>query len=160
MRKDTWSVDDDRILAETVIESVKSGNTQGEGFKIAAEKLNRTVAACGFRWNSEVRKQYKDELEKAKQEKRALRENKNQKLHIPDTTENNENPFEILAKAVEEATAAYKRLQRDYNKLRRENIKLEQKLQEMPNGEDLNNLINMLNNARKLGFLKNESSAG
>lgn len=159
-RKDSWSAENDHILAEAILESVRNGGTQGEGFKVAAERLSRTPAACGFRWNSKVRKQYEDELEKAKQEKRTLRENKNQKLDIPDIAENSEDPFEILTKAVEEATAAYKRLQRDHNKLRRENVRLEQKLQEIPNGEDLDNLINMLNNARKLGFLKNESSAG
>ena len=29
--------------------------------------LSRTPAACGFRWNSYVRKQYKERIEEAKQ---------------------------------------------------------------------------------------------
>ena len=40
-----------------------------------ADRLNRTPAACGFRWNATVRKEYQKEIHEAKQnrkEKRAV----------------------------------------------------------------------------------------
>ncbi|KZE39078.1 transcriptional regulator [Bhargavaea cecembensis] len=64
-RKDRWTPEDDRILADTVIESVKNGGTQLGAFADAAEKLGRTKQACGFRWNKTLRKIHSAELEAA-----------------------------------------------------------------------------------------------
>lgn len=64
-RKDRWTPEDDRILADTVIESVKQGGTQLGAFAEAAEKLGRTKQACGFRWNKTLRKVHSAELEVA-----------------------------------------------------------------------------------------------
>ncbi|MET3575860.1 transcriptional regulator [Bhargavaea ullalensis] len=65
-RKDRWTAEDDRILAETVIGSVRKGGTQLEAFEAAAEKLGRTKQACGFRWNKNLRRYYEGELEAAR----------------------------------------------------------------------------------------------
>ncbi|MEK5645792.1 hypothetical protein BK138_35105 [Paenibacillus rhizosphaerae] len=59
-RKINWSTKDDNILAETVLNCIQNGKTQLIAFEEAAEKLNRTAAACGFRWNSTVRKTMKN----------------------------------------------------------------------------------------------------
>lgn len=65
-RKDSWSLDDDQILAEIVLRHVREGSTQLKAFEEASERLERTSSACGFRWNSEVRKQFEEALKQAK----------------------------------------------------------------------------------------------
>lgn len=66
VRQDAWSDAEDRLLAETVLSYIQSGRTQLEAFREISEKLSRTKAACGFRWNALIRKQYESEIEKAK----------------------------------------------------------------------------------------------
>ncbi|MFL1672543.1 RsfA family transcriptional regulator [Paenibacillus dendritiformis] len=61
-RKDTWKYEDDLILADIVLGYMKSGDTQTKAFEEAAKSLGRTSQACGFRWNSEVRKNYAKEI--------------------------------------------------------------------------------------------------
>lgn len=76
VRHDAWSHEDDLLLAETVLRFIREGSTQTAAFEEVGEKLNRTAAACGFRWNSELRKQYIQAIELAKkrrkEKKRAL----------------------------------------------------------------------------------------
>ncbi|MFD1018068.1 RsfA family transcriptional regulator [Thalassobacillus hwangdonensis] len=69
-RQDAWKEDEDLLLAETVLRCIRQGKTQLEGFKEVAEKLERTPAACGFRWNANVRKHYQRAIETAKSERK------------------------------------------------------------------------------------------
>ncbi|HEY4602405.1 MAG TPA: RsfA family transcriptional regulator [Cerasibacillus sp.] len=66
-RQDAWTKEEDHILAETVLRFIKEGKTQLEAFKLVANQLSRTSAACGFRWNATLRKEYSDEIEAAKE---------------------------------------------------------------------------------------------
>lgn len=66
LRQDAWLKENDEVLAEAVLRHVKEGSTQLNAFEEAGDKLNRTPAACGFRWNAVVRKRYEKELEEAK----------------------------------------------------------------------------------------------
>src|SRR5699024_738365 len=54
----------------TVLRYIREGKTQLEAFKDVAKQLSRTSAACGFRWNATIRKQYDDEIQRAKQERK------------------------------------------------------------------------------------------
>ncbi|SFL58407.1 hypothetical protein [Salibacterium qingdaonense] len=65
-RQDAWSTDEDIMLAEIVLRHVREGSTQLSAFQEAAEKLSRTAAACGFRWNACIRKKYEKAVELAK----------------------------------------------------------------------------------------------
>lgn len=65
-RNDSWTAEEDVLLAKTLLETVKAGGTQLTAFKSVGEKVGRTSAAVGFRWNSEVRKRYASELAEAK----------------------------------------------------------------------------------------------
>lgn len=58
VRQDAWSTEDDLILAEVTLRHIREGSTQLTAFEEVGEKIGRTAAACGFRWNSCVRKQY------------------------------------------------------------------------------------------------------
>ncbi|KEK25851.1 RsfA family transcriptional regulator [Bacillus gaemokensis] len=66
-RQDAWTNDEDLLLAEVVLRHIREGGTQLSAFKEVGRNLSRTPAACGFRWNSYVRKQYKERIEEAKQ---------------------------------------------------------------------------------------------
>ncbi|TYR77627.1 RsfA family transcriptional regulator [Rossellomorea vietnamensis] len=77
-RQDAWSQDEDLLLAEVVLRHIREGGTQLQAFEEVGRKLSRTAAACGFRWNSFVRKQYKSGIELAKRQRK---ENKKQSVH-------------------------------------------------------------------------------
>ncbi|SEG84580.1 transcription factor, RsfA family [Bacillus sp. ok061] len=69
-RQDSWTNDNDLLLASTVLQNIRNGGTQLAAFKEVAKLLARTPAACGFRWNSYVRKQYQEEIQQAKQDRK------------------------------------------------------------------------------------------
>ncbi|MBZ5751763.1 RsfA family transcriptional regulator [Metabacillus rhizolycopersici] len=90
-RQDAWSQENDLLLAETVLRHVRDGSTQLNAFEEVGDKLNRTSAACGFRWNAVVRHDYEKALQLAKKQRkqrmRALGKGqpvKKQLLYSPD----------------------------------------------------------------------------
>lgn len=81
-RQDAWTEDEDILLAETILRYIRQGKTQLDAFQEVAEKLTRTPAACGFRWNSTIRKQYTDAINLARNERKNgyfMKEQKNKK---------------------------------------------------------------------------------
>jgi len=58
------------LLAETVLRHVREGSTQLNAFEEVGDKLNRTSAACGFRWNAVVRHRYEKALQLAKKQRK------------------------------------------------------------------------------------------
>lgn len=70
VRQDAWSHEDDLLLAETVLRHVREGSTQLNAFEEVGDKLNRTSAACGFRWNAEVRRKYENAIDLAKRQRK------------------------------------------------------------------------------------------
>lgn len=72
-RQDAWTDDDDLLLAEVILRHIRDGSTQLNAFEEVGEKLSRTAAACGFRWNSVVRKRYEAAIEIAKAQRQALK---------------------------------------------------------------------------------------
>lgn len=72
-RQDAWTDDEDLMLAETVLRHIREGGTQLKAFEEVGKKLSRTGAACGFRWNSFVRKQYQSGIELAKKQRKELK---------------------------------------------------------------------------------------
>lgn len=74
-RQDAWTTEEDRLLADLVLSHIREGSTQLKAFKEAGAKLARTAAACGFRWNSYVRKAYQEEITLAKKERKQVQRN-------------------------------------------------------------------------------------
>ncbi|MBN3556272.1 RsfA family transcriptional regulator [Fictibacillus nanhaiensis] len=70
LRQDAWSEEDDLLLAETVLRHVREGSTQLHAFEEVGDKLERTSAAVGFRWNAIVRKKYEQALKIAKKQRK------------------------------------------------------------------------------------------
>ena len=89
-RQDAWSEENDLLLAETVLRHVREGSTQLNAFEEVGDKLNRTSAACGFRWNAVVRHDYEKALQLAKkqrkQRQRALGQPTKKLLYTPPET--------------------------------------------------------------------------
>ncbi|GGE66356.1 RsfA family transcriptional regulator [Priestia taiwanensis] len=71
-RQDAWTEDEDLLLAEVVLRHIREGGTQLSAFKEVGRNLSRTAAACGFRWNSYVRKLHKANIEEAKQHRKEI----------------------------------------------------------------------------------------
>ncbi|MBB6729669.1 RsfA family transcriptional regulator [Cohnella zeiphila] len=69
VRQDAWSPDDDLILAEVTLRHIRDGSTQLAAFEEVGQRIARTSAACGFRWNSCVRKRYDEAISIAKQQR-------------------------------------------------------------------------------------------
>lgn len=80
-RQDAWNQDEDLLLAEVVLRHIREGSTQLSAFEEVGRKLSRTAAACGFRWNSHVRKAYKTGIELAKKQRKEF---KKQSIDVKD----------------------------------------------------------------------------
>ncbi|MGV3487770.1 MAG: RsfA family transcriptional regulator [Tuberibacillus sp.] len=76
IRQDAWSEDEDLLLAETVLRHIREGSTQLVAFEEVGKALSRTSAACGFRWNSLVRKKYEEAILLAKKQRKELQNQK------------------------------------------------------------------------------------
>ncbi|WP_040204802.1 RsfA family transcriptional regulator [Neobacillus jeddahensis] len=95
-RQDAWSQDEDLLLAEVVLRHIREGGTQLQAFEEVGKQLSRTSAACGFRWNSYVRKQYKTGIELAKKQRKELKKQdipvEAELIHEPAKVENVQSP--------------------------------------------------------------------
>ncbi|MEH6987899.1 RsfA family transcriptional regulator [Cytobacillus firmus] len=107
-RQDAWSQDEDLLLAEVVLRHIREGGTQLQAFEEVGKQLSRTAAACGFRWNSYVRKQYKSGIELAKKQRKEMKKNpqaagSEYDLHaVPEKkTEKSENTVQEINREIE-----------------------------------------------------------
>lgn len=107
-RKDQWTITDDEKLAEIVISNVQNGRTQLEAFEQAAQQLNRTKQACGFRWNKTLRTQYGQVLNSVRKRPKQLMRS-HLKLAL--------SSFEELTEAYNDLEMKYSELQTDYDKI-------------------------------------------
>ncbi|MGE6489792.1 transcriptional regulator [Paenisporosarcina sp. NPDC076898] len=105
-RKDSWTEEDDKILADTVLTFVREGKTQLQAFVEAATILGRTRQACGFRWNKTLRKHYN--IQKV---------NRIKPNEVHSHLQQAMTSYDELAKA-------YERLKRDYEQLQSEHQKV------------------------------------
>ncbi|MEC2074711.1 RsfA family transcriptional regulator [Metabacillus fastidiosus] len=127
-RQDAWSHDEDLLLAEVVLRHIRDGGTQLAAFEEVGKKLSRTAAACGFRWNSSVRKQYKTGIELAKKQRKELR--KQLSTEVPDKEVLNEEPVlasDISLKEVIVLLQQYENMP-SLHELKRENEQLVEKV--------------------------------
>ncbi|GGJ83894.1 transcriptional regulator [Lentibacillus kapialis] len=103
VRQDAWSHEDDLLLAETVLRHIREGSTQLHAFEEVGDKLNRTSAACGFRWNAEVRNKYNDAIELAKRQRKEKKRETARKAKQPVITvsQNEQNNYMETTKTKE-----------------------------------------------------------
>src|SRR5690625_3595651 len=98
-RQDAWSPDDDLILAEVTLRHIREGGTQLNAFEEVGERIGRTAAACGFRWNSSVRKKYEAAIQIAKNQRKKRHQLKKKGFtSLPDSMESESFDGEFEAK--------------------------------------------------------------
>jgi len=176
-RQDAWTQDEDLLLAEVVLRHIREGGTQLAAFEEVAKKLSRTSAACGFRWNSYVRKQYKTGIELAKKQRKEHRKKrKSNSKSIPQQTSdysristNNLTLDEVIhflqqldtSVKVDELQNENERLQKEVQnfeekivELKKENHELKEKIQEIES--DYHALIEIMERARRMVVLNEE----
>ncbi|WP_062048538.1 RsfA family transcriptional regulator [Bacillus sp. JCM 19034] len=175
IRQDAWTTDEDLILAEVVLRHIREGSTQLAAFEEVGKRLSRTGAACGFRWNSTIRKKYESAILLAKKQR-----SKGKKYLQPDheletakelQPEVNQQVVEeektlesdlTLEKAVTFLNDYLKEHQNhvtssDYEALQDENNRLKQRLEKVEREkkmmeEDYRTLLSIMDRARKLGI--------
>ena len=183
VRQDAWMEENDILLADTVLRHVREGSTQLSAFEEVGDALNRTAAACGFRWNAVVRRTYEQELEAAKKErKQAMRmlgndfKRRGQQLYTPTQGSNEENKVAIPLSALSMDTViAYlvrlhhtgggdveslrwrqtaKAATENIEKLEKEIVKLKQENETLRS--DYEQFVQIMNRARRLVTLSDD----
>lgn len=143
-RKNTWSVNDDTLLADVVLSCIQNGETQLKAFEQAAAKLNRTASACGFRWNSTVRKNYEDIL-------RGFKKGRKVKPNIVQTNEHVDNEVLVnLFNYIKELEQRIEDQEKEIEQLREQNrINKERSIA----NEELQTAMRIIAQAKHKGFL-------
>ncbi|WP_018394896.1 RsfA family transcriptional regulator [Bacillus sp. 37MA] len=161
IRQDAWSEENDLLLAETVLRHVREGSTQLNAFEEVGDELNRTSAACGFRWNAVVRQQYEKALSLAKkQRKQRSRTLEKKVLYVPPTEGINMTDVIAYLQGMESIDL----LKAENERLRSENEQLQNKLNQIEHSseimqEDYETLMKIMNRARKFVALDDETPA-
>ncbi|MCM3791423.1 RsfA family transcriptional regulator [Domibacillus indicus] len=177
VRQDAWSEENDLLLAETVLRYVREGSTQLKAFEEVGDTLNRTAAACGFRWNAVIRQQYEKALSLArKQRKQHLRNGQKKErpsgLHIisennpadRDTIEipssNTLTMREVIAflQNINASETDYESLRRELETVKQEKTAIETKYEELEKRaltmqQDYEDLVRIMDRARKMVVL-------
>ncbi|CQR47803.1 Prespore-specific transcriptional regulator RsfA [Paraliobacillus sp. PM-2] len=146
-RQDAWSNDEDALLAETVLRYIREGKTQLEAFKDVGKRVSRTPAACGFRWNASVRKEYQHAIDLAKQE----RKNASYQFFTELNAEQGAHPLETAISILEDMKGNYRFLtnkqveHQRFDHVMEENKTLKQKLTQYEEGfSELERLCNVI----------------
>jgi prespore-specific regulator len=182
-RQDAWSQDEDLLLAEVVLRHIREGGTQLQAFEEVGKQLTRTSAACGFRWNSFVRKQYKSGIELAKKQRKELKKqsipaendhpgdpvmeettssvsNKSEGVtfhavvHFLENLHKKASATSSIEEAKEKSIQKIKELEKKTYSLAAENERLTKNLKAIE--EDYRSLIEIMERARKMVVLQEE----
>jgi prespore-specific regulator len=177
IRQDAWLEQDDLTLADTVLKHIRNGSTQLAAFEETAELLNRTPAACGFRWNSEVRKGYEQEIKEAKTLRKLGKKNRTTDeplVEVSNVTKEQtgsnidfSDKIVAVAKAVKNQianmTKQIKTLSDDLQAAKNRIAELEEQLSgqspEKAVTEDYETLMQILQRARDIGLLEQRKSS-
>lgn len=179
VRQDAWSHEDDLLLAETVLRHIREGSTQLNAFEEVGDKLNRTSAACGFRWNAEVRNRYVNAIDLAKRQRKELkRKQAKQKVKSLAKTSNiprgvEEVTFDMVISFLKQIKQDYhasnqskatiemtlkenEQLKEEIESLKKQLKKTEEQLETMR--EDYQTFIEIMDRARRMAVLNDDRS--
>ncbi|MFB5759050.1 hypothetical protein [Paenibacillus medicaginis] len=132
-RKDKWTENDDNMLTQTVIDHIRTGSTQLKAFAKVAEIQSRTAAACGFRWNAELRHRYNNEIKEAKLQGRQSKD-----VAIVVRNQEQLNPIDQIIDALEKFRFEHLEFENEIRNLKSKNAELELELEELRNSNGLN----------------------
>ncbi len=145
LRQDAWTQDEDLLLAEVVLRHIRDGSTQLAAFEEVGKKLSRTAAACGFRWNSAVRKQYKSAIEIAKKQRKGdkavetpkavletvEKNSKSKEEKVEQTEQKNESKSLVSFDSIIDFLSSVESTVKNSDNLREENETLKNKISEL-----------------------------
>ncbi|GAB6990165.1 RsfA family transcriptional regulator [Paenibacillus pini] len=168
VRQDSWTPEDDLCLSTTVLGFIKNGGTQLTAFEIVGEKTNRTPAACGFRWNSYLRKMYESEIKEAKLNRTLLKSQK--KVHskstesfsIPSVSSESTISLDVIINSLLQFKEQFEDMRKTIMDLHNKNDELEQKSSKEHNDtttDDMRSLLEIMKRAEKLGLTNREKPA-
>jgi len=130
-RQDAWTKEEDTLLVEIVLRHIRMGKTQLEAFKEAGEKLDRTAAACGFRWNATLRNQYAEAIILAKNNRKKTIYKTSSKLNVEEQ-HTIDSAISMLEKVKEHVAkkqnSSIGEQQEQIEKLQAENVRLKQEI--------------------------------
>ncbi|PPA72150.1 RsfA family transcriptional regulator [Jeotgalibacillus proteolyticus] len=161
LRQDGWTREEDKWLEEAVLSHIRNGSTQLRAFEEIAQKVNRTAAACGFRWNSCIRKECQQQIDQAKKERYASRKAASAQPKVINNSPLEWSADEMtkqLSKWIERLSSydqnadwkeKYQAASHSLETALREKEKLETKIQGLE--EDYRALLYLIEKARKLG---------
>jgi prespore-specific regulator len=178
-RQDAWTQDEDLLLAELVLRHIREGSTQLKAFEEVGRQLSRTSAACGFRWNSYVRKHYQSGIELAKKQRKENKQSTGDSIDgSPDSPVAKQETAQAPSVTIEEViqylkkldefsklfnkerdqlTNGYNNVKQSYEILQQENSKLKEQLKAVE--EDYRSLLQILDRARKLIILEEDQKS-
>lgn len=161
VRQDAWSEENDLLLAETVLRHVREGSTQLNAFEEVGDLLNRTSAACGFRWNAVVRTQYEKALGLAKKQRKQRNRMIEKKALYAPPVEGVLTMADVIGylqsiESVDTVKAENERLRVENEQLQHRLDKIEQSSEIMQ--EDYETLMKIMNRARKFVALDDDET--
>lgn len=171
-RQDAWNQEEDLILAEVVLRHVREGSTQLAAFQEVGERLSRTAAACGFRWNSFIRKKYQSAIALAKKQRKQFKQKQPKQPREEDVIEEPMLSLEDVIGYLEKLRSQEQnheklmheneRMALEVEALKEKNAKLEHELKETRKEnrsiqEDYKALIAIMDRARKLAVVGGEN---
>lgn len=165
IRQDAWSKDEDVLLAEVVLRHIRDSSTQLAAFEEVGKTLSRTPAACGFRWNSLIRKQYEAAIALAKKQRK---EQKKQQVTKPDSVEEDRS-IDLIDEAISLLITSKSYLsesnksEASLQEALAENLMLKQNLHQLEKEyltvqEDYQSLLEIMEKARKMVIFQEEDA--
>ncbi|WP_017728610.1 RsfA family transcriptional regulator [Halalkalibacterium ligniniphilum] len=180
IRQDAWSHEDDVYLAETVLRHITEGSTQLRAFDEVGDELNRTSAACGFRWNAVVRQRYVTQIADAKRERKERKRAsslhtyqlkkpvmKQEREHTTSSSLTLASVIQFLQQLTDSGVEDQK-LRQEKESLLKENLNLLTRTKELESElqktkqehriieEDYQSLIQIMNRARRMAILEED----
>lgn len=163
-RQDAWGNEEDLILAEVVLRHIREGSTQLAAFEEVGERLSRTAAACGFRWNSLVRKRYQSAIALAKKQRKQLKQQSSKPVSVSSVSKEASmslddviaylERFRSTEQGKETTLKENEQLRLEVARLKEENAKLRQAVDDVKQEnrsiqEDYQALITIMDRARR-----------
>lgn len=147
-RKDSWTEHEDFVLANTIILYIENGKTQLEAFEDVGKQLERSAAACGFRWNSTVRKRYEKEIKMARTRKLQVKRSNKQVTVLGDIHSQTNTPLD-------EIIASLQKIRLEYLEMKQRIESLTDELTKRPHPtEDLQSLMQIIRRAEQMGLFE------
>lgn len=164
IRQDAWSKDEDVLLAEVVLRHIREFSTQLAAFEEVGRTLSRTPAACGFRWNSLIRKQYEAAITLAKKQRKEQKKNQSQSKR---ESVEEDRSIELIDEAISLLITSKTHLvesnqhEASLQEAMAENLQLKQHLHQLEKEymsvqEDYQSLLEIMEKARKMVIFQEE----